>query len=149
MDSSIKALIVKKFKDAELDLDVGRHWVDETVVIRVSGTVERHEDQWIAPTISIPLIPTIAFFWERLGVEKEAAMSVLRDAITAAMRAETNESPSIKSRIDDVAQAVAAVKRDLIAELPKMRRAGRADVSDLQVAFNGLTPVSEPLYAVA
>lgn len=146
MDSSIKALIVKKFKDAELDLDVGRHWVDETVVIRVSGTVERHEDQWIAPTISIPLIPTIAFFWERLGVEKEAAMSVLRDAITAAMRAETNESPSIKSRIDDVAQAVAAVKRDLIAELPKMRR---ADVSDLQVAFNGLTPVSEPLYAVA
>lgn len=149
MDSNVKALIVKKFKDAELDLDVGRHWVDETVVIRVSGTVERHEDQWIAPTISIPLIPTIAFFWERLGVEKEAAMSVLRDAITEAMRAETNESPSIKSRIDDVAQAVAAVKRDLIAELPKMRRAGRTDVSDLQVAFNGLTPVSEPLYAVA
>ncbi len=149
MDSSIKALIVKKFKDAELDLDVGSHWVDETVVIRVSGTVERHEDQWIAPTISIPLIPTIAFFWERLGVEKDAAMSVLREAVTEAMRAETNESPSIKSRIDDVAQAVAAVKRDLIAELPKMRRAGRTDVSDLQVAFNGLTPVSEPLYAVA
>ena len=149
MDSSIKALVVKKFKDAELDLDVGRHWVDETVVIRVSGTVERHEDQRIAPTISIPLIPTIAFFWDRLGVGKDAAMSVLREAITEAMKAKTNESPSIKSRIDDVAQAVAAVKRDLIAELPKMRRAGRADVSDLQVAFNGLTPVSEPLYAVA
>jgi hypothetical protein len=149
MDSSIKALIVKKFKDAELDLEVGRHWVDETVVIRVSGTVERHEDQWIAPTISIPLIPTIAFFWERLGVGKDAAMSVLREAITEAMQAKTNESPSIKSRIDDVAQAVAAVKRDLIGELPKMRRAGRTDVSDLQVAFNELTPVSEPLYAVA
>ena len=67
METTLKALIVKKFKDAEMDLDVGRHWVDETVVIRVSGTVERHEDQWIAPTISIPLIPTIAFFWERLG----------------------------------------------------------------------------------
>ena len=103
MDSTTKALIVKKFKDADLDLDIGRHWVDETVVIRVSGTVERHEDQWIAPTISIPLIPTIAFFWERLGVEKKAAMSVLRDAITEAMRAETNESPGIKSKIDDVA----------------------------------------------
>jgi hypothetical protein len=76
-------------------------------------------------------------------------MSVLREAITEAMQAKTNESPSIKSRIDDVAQAVAAVKRDLIGELPKMRRAGRTDVSDLQVAFNELTPVSEPLYAVA
>jgi len=42
---------------------------------------------------------------------------VLRDAITEAMRAETNESPGIKSKIDDVAAAVAAVKRDLIGEL--------------------------------
>lgn len=149
MDSSIKALIVKKFKDAEIELDVGRHWVDETVVVRVSGTVERHEDQWIAPTISIPLIPTIAFFWERLGVEKDAALSVLRDAISEAMRAKNNESPSIKSKMDDVAEALAAVKRDLIGELPKMRRAGRTDVGDLQVTLNALTPVSEPLYAVA
>ena len=86
MDSNIKALLVKKFKDADMDLDVGRHWIDETVVVRVSGTVERHEDQWIAPTVSIPLIPTIAFFWDRLGVEKDAAMHVLRDAITEDMR---------------------------------------------------------------
>jgi hypothetical protein len=149
MDSNLKALIVKKFKDTESDLDVGRHWIDETLVIRVSGTVERHEDQWIAPTISIPLIPTIAFFWERLGVEKDAAMSVLRDAITEAMRAKVDESPSIKSKMDDVAEAVAAVKRDLISELPKMRRAGRTDVADLRVTVNTLTPVSEPLYAVA
>jgi hypothetical protein len=149
MDSNIKALIVKKFKDAEMDLDVGRHWVDETIVVRVSGTVERHEDQWIAPTVSIPLIPTIAFFWDRLGVAKDAALRVLREAITEAMRLQTNESPAIKSRMDDVAEAVAAVKRDLIGELPKMRRAGRMDVGDLQVSLNELTPVSEPLYAVA
>lgn len=45
MDSSIKALIAGKFKDSDLDLDVGRHWVEEAVVLRVSGTVERHEDQ--------------------------------------------------------------------------------------------------------
>ncbi len=80
MDSSIKALIVKKFNDAEADLDIGRHWIDETVVLRVSGSVERHGDQWFAPTISIPLIPNIAFFWERLRVERDAAMGILRDA---------------------------------------------------------------------
>ena len=39
------------------------------------------------------------------------------------MRAKTNESPGIKSKMDDVAEAVAAVKRDLIEVLPKMRRA--------------------------
>jgi len=75
--------------------------------------------------------------------------SVLRDAITEAMRAKTNESPAIKSKMEDVAEAVAAVKRDLIGSLPKMRRAGRTDVSDLKVSVNALTPVAEPLYAVA
>jgi hypothetical protein len=91
----------------------------------------------------------IAFFWERLRVERDAAMSVLREAIAEAMQAKTDESPSIKSKMDDVAEAVAAVKRDLIGELPKMRRAGRTDGSDLTVSVNALTPVSEPLYAVA
>jgi hypothetical protein len=46
----------------------------------------------------------------------------------------------------NVAEAVAAVERDLICERPKMRRTGKTDVSDLQVATNELTPVSEPLY---
>ena len=42
-----------------------------------------------------------------------------------------------------------ALKRDLIGGLPKMRRAGRIDVSDLKVSINALTPISEPLFAVA
>jgi hypothetical protein len=121
MDSTVKALIVKKFKDEALDLDVGRHHVDETFVVHVLGSVERHEDQWVAPTVSIPLIPTIAFFWDRLGVEKTEAMAVLRDAITQAMKAKVEETPSIKSKMDDLAAAIGAVKRDLIAVLPKMR----------------------------
>lgn len=65
------------------------------------------------------------------------------------MRAKTNESPAIKSKMDDVAKAVAAVKRDLLSDLPKMRRAGRTDVSDLTVSVNALTPVVAPPYAVA
>ena len=42
------------------------------------------------------------------------------------MRAKTDESPGIKSKMDDVAEAVAAVKRDLIGELggPRIRRLG-------------------------
>ena len=149
MDTNLKALIVKKFKDADLDLDIGHHFIDETVVVHVNGSVERHEDQWIAPTVSIPLIPVVAFLWERLGVERGEAMGILRGAIQDAMRAKVEESPSIKSKMDDVAEAVAAVKRDLIGELPKMRRTGRTDVSDLRVIVNELTPVSEPLFSVA
>lgn len=149
MEDTLKALLVKKFKDADVDLTVGRHFVDETCVVHITGCVEKHEDQLVAPTVSIPLIPTIAFFWDRLGVEKNAAMSVLREAIAQAMQARVEETPAIKSKMEDVAAAIAAVKRDLIAVLPKMRRAGKTDVSDLQISFNALTPVSETLYAVA
>ena len=117
------------------------------------GTSYREQSQTISAEppcrSSIPLIPVIAFFWERLGVERAAAMGVLREAIAEAMRAKVNELPSNKSKMDDVAEAVAAVRRDLIGELPKMRRAGRTDVSDLAVSVNALTPVSEPLFAVA
>jgi len=35
------------------------------------------------------------------------------------------------------------------SELPKMQRAGWTDVSDVAVTVNELTPVSEPLSAVA
>ena len=35
------------------------------------------------------------------------------------------------------------------SELPKMQRAGWTDVSNVAVTVNELTPVSEPLYAVA
>jgi len=93
-------------------------------------SAKRHEYQWIAPTVSIPLIPVVAFLWERLGVDKDAAMGVLRDAITEAMKERIDEAPSIKSKMDDVAEAVSAVRRDLMADLPKMRRAGRTEVSD-------------------
>ena len=110
---------------------------------------KRHEDQWIAPTVSIPLIPVVVFLWERLGVEREEAMGILRGVSQDAMRAKIDEAPSIKSKMDDVAEAVAAVKRDLIGELPKMRRTGRTDVSDLRVIVSELTPVSEPLFSVA
>jgi hypothetical protein len=40
-------------------------------------------------------------------------------------------------------------KQDLLAVLPKMRRSGRTDLSDLTVSVNALTPVLEPLYSVA
>jgi hypothetical protein len=51
--------------------------------------------------------------------------------------------------MDDGTGAVPPVKRNLIGERPWMRRAGRTVVSDLQLAFNELSPVSEPLCAIA
>jgi hypothetical protein len=60
------------------------------------------------------------------------------------MQAKVNESPSIKSKMDDVAEAVAAVKRDLIGGLPKMRRAVRILRIGPGSVMNAISRMSPP-----
>ena len=138
MDATTKALLAKTFKNEELDLGVGRHYFDEEFVVRVSGSIEKHEDQLVAPTVSIPLVATLALFFDKCGVTRDAALNLLREAITEAMAENVNEDSKIKERIGDVEKAIKAVKDDLIAKLTKMKRAGRVITKDLEVT---LTPV--------
>lgn len=138
MDSTTKALLAKAFKNEELDLGVGRHYFDEEFVVRVNGSVEKHEDQLVAPTVSIPLVTTLALFFDKCGVTRNHAISMLREAITEAMTDGVNEDTKIKERIGDVEKAIKAVKDELIAKLPKMKRSGRIITKDLEVT---LTPV--------
>jgi len=138
MDATTKALLAKAFKNEALDLDVGRHYFDEEFVVRVSGSVEKHEDQLVAPTVSIPLVTTLALFFDKCGVTRDHALSMLREAITEAMDDGVNEDAKIKQRIGDVEKAIKAVKDELIAKLPKMKRSGRVVTKDLEVT---VTPV--------
>jgi len=130
---NIKALIAKAWKDEDLDLDPGRHYFDEVLTVRVSGTVEKQADQLVAPTTSIPLIPTLALFWEKAGITRERALNMLREAITEAMTVGTDKNERIEARINDVETAIKAVKDDLIAKLPKARRSGKVVTRDLDV----------------
>lgn len=143
MNETIKALLAKKWKDEEADLTPGTHYIDEEFVVRVSGTVEKEEDQYITPTISVPLISVLALFWERVGIGKDEAMALLREAITEAMDAGVGEDSHIKSRIDDVNAAIKAVREDLLAELPKMPRAGRTITKGLQITVSPLAAAAE------
>jgi hypothetical protein len=62
--------------------------------------------------------------------------------LAKALRATTNESPGIKSMMNDVAEAIAAVTRDPIGELPRTCRSGHTDVGDLEVSVNARRPFS-------
>jgi len=146
--NNLQGIISKKWKDAELELPVGRTSIDTEFVVRVAGSVSKREDQFISPTVSIPLIATLAFFVDKLGVDRAKALETLREAISEAMMSDVEESPSIKSRIKEVGRAVAAVKKDLIERLPKMRRTGRVDLDDLLVTVHELHRV-ESVFSVA
>lgn len=143
---NLKALIAKTWKDEELDLDPGRHYFDEVLTVRVTGTVEKQADQLVAPTTSVPLILTLALFWEKAGITREHALNMLREAITEAMTEGTDKSERIEARLKDVEAAVRAVKDELIAKLPKVRRSGKVVTKNLEVE---LVPALEEVFATA
>ena len=99
----------------------------------------------VAPTVSIPLVPTLALFWEKCGIARHEAMSILKEAITEAMQAGIQENQKIKAQIDDVEAAIQAVRKDLIAHLPKMARAGRLVTKDLSISVLLVAEVEEPV----
>ncbi len=58
----IQALLAKAWKNATDDLSPGTHYIDEEIVVRVQGSVEKLDDELAAPTVSIPLVATLAYF---------------------------------------------------------------------------------------
>lgn len=133
MDSNMKALVTRVWKDEDVDLEPGRHYFDDVLTVRVTGVVERQADQLVAPTTSIPLVATLALFWEKCGIARGEALAILREAITEAIAEGADKNEQIQSRIKDVDAAVKAVKDELIAKLPKVKRSGRVITRDLQV----------------
>jgi len=147
MDNAIKSLIARAWKSEALELDAGEHYFDETLTIHVSGTVTKQVDQMAAPTTSLPLIPILALFWEKCGVSRDHALRMLREAITEAMENGKAKDEQIEARMKDVEKAVAAVKKDLIAKLPKQKRSGRVvtkalEIEILPVANEALEPAA-------
>ena len=139
MTDYLKGLLAKCWKDEPIDLDPGRHFCDEVLTVRVTGTVEKLEAELVAPTVSIPLIPTLALFWEKCGITRDHALRMLREAVTEAMVDGTKEDALIQSHIKDVDAAIKAVRTELIDRLPKMRRAGKVITKDLKVTVSSAT----------
>ena len=132
-DDLVKGLLAKCWKDEPIDLEPGRHFCDEVLTVRVTGTVEKREDEFVAPTVSIPLIATLALFWEKCGITRDHALRMLREAITEAMLDGVKEDAHIQSRIKDVEAAVTTIRSELIDRLPKLRRTGKLITKDLTV----------------
>ena len=136
--NEIKNLIAKVWGKEKAEFGIGRHEIDEVLVVRVRGSVEKHTDQLVSPTVSIPLVSTLALFWSKAGLNRDEALSLLREAITEAMDDRVNEDHAIQQRIDDVQEAIAAIRTDLIDQLPKMKRAGRLVTKDLDIAVTSV-----------
>jgi len=138
MTNLFKALLAKAWKDEDANLTPGTHRIDEEFVVRLSGYVTKQADQRITATTSVPLISVLALFWEKSGLAQDTAIKLLREAITEAMDENACKNCRIKSRIEDVTAAVEAVKKDLLAELPKVPRSEKTITKGLQISVKSL-----------
>jgi hypothetical protein len=138
MDATIKTLLAKSWKNETANLAPGRNYIDEEFVVRVTGSVEKLDDELAAPTVSIPLIAALALFWEKAGIVRDKALAMLRESLREAMNDNVQEDGAIKQRIKDVDQAVKAIKQELIAGLPKMHREGKVLIDGLRVEITAM-----------
>ncbi len=138
-NDSVKGLLAKCWKDEPIDLEPGRYYCDELLTVRVNGIVEKKEDEHVAPTVSIPLIPTLALFWEKCGITRDHALRMLREAITEAMLDGVKEDGHIQERIKDVDAAIKTVRTELIDRLPKTPRAGKLITKGLTISVTAAT----------
>ena len=143
---NLKGLLAKAWKNEMLELESGVHNYDDTITIRITGSVQKMDDQFVAPTTSLPTILTLALFWQKCGVTRDHALNMLKEAITEAMTNGKDKDTEIAARVKDVEKAVDSIKRDLIAKLPKQKRAGRVVTKNLTVEVE---PVLEESFAVA
>ena len=95
MLNTLKSLVAKSWKNEKPDLQPGTHYFDEEFVVRISGSVEQRPDELIAPTVSIPLIPALALFWEKAGIARGPALEMLKQAMLEAM---DKLAPGVASR---------------------------------------------------
>ena len=133
MLNAMKSLVAKAWKNEKAALAPGKHYVEEEFLVRISGSVEQRPDEFAAPTVSIPLIPALALFWEKAGIARGPALQMLRQALLEAMDKGAKEDPDIQARMKDIEAATKAIRKDLIAELPPMRRSGKLLLKDLDV----------------
>ena len=99
MNATVKSLLIKSWKNETADLAPGRHYIDEEFVVRVTGSVEKLDDELAAPTVSIPLIAALALFWEKAGIVRAKALAMLRESLREAMQDNVKEDGAIKNRI--------------------------------------------------
>lgn len=118
----------------------GLYNVDETITIRVAGSVEKLEDEVYTPTVDIPLKRAMALLLHRAGIQREAAKAALVAAMSEALTTGKGSDDAIDEYIADVDAAMAHVV-SVTAALPPKVRTGKTKVDATVVVVPAAAPM--------
>lgn len=128
MDNEIILALSKYFNNLAKGLDIapGNIQIDTEVVVRLEGELVRKKDFQRAPTVSIPLIPTMALLIQRLGIQRETAKALIFEVMLEAIldKSTLEEKYELfETHIKDVEAAMEHVQ-EITQSLPKVDTKG-------------------------
>lgn len=129
MQDVVKIALAKQLgkETKNLKLDPGQYDVDETITVRINGTVKKAEDNEYTPTVDVPLKATLALVLQKAGFQRENAKRILVEAMTEALELDTQAGPVIEERLADIDAAMAHVQ-EVTDDLPKKTRTGATTI---------------------
>lgn len=118
----------------------GTYNIDETISIRVVGSVDKIEDEEYTPTVSIPYKKAFEMFLARMGFQREGTMEALVQSMTDAVNGVCPADVGLENyiRVDDVEEIV----QNGLAAMPKKIRSGKTFVD---CTFAVVPVVNSPL----
>jgi hypothetical protein len=105
----------------------GVHNVDETVVIKLQGTITKGAQVTYTPTVDIPMLTTLALVLEKSGFQRERSKALLVEAMTEALTIGDKGSEHVAERVKDIEAAMGHV-REVTDALPKKTKQGATKV---------------------
>lgn len=105
----------------------GVHNVDETVVIKLQGTITKGAPVNYTPTVDIPMLTTLALVLEKSGFQRERSKALLVEAMTEALALGEQGSEHVAERVKDIEAAMGHV-REVTEALPKKTKQGATKV---------------------
>jgi hypothetical protein len=108
-----------------MPVPVGRHAVNETVILNVSGEVLKCDDENYIPTVHIPIKTVLAFLLPSLGATRKVQQRKLLDACNRALAADVKMDETIREIIKDIDAAFSIVQNEVTSKLTPETRQGK------------------------
>ncbi len=94
-------------------------------LLHIKGNTDVGEDFETTPTVSIPIIETLALFVSRAGFTRKKSLELLsncvKDAILGNKKGAKGE---IERVLPELTETIKKIKKEVLAELPKAKRKG-------------------------
>lgn len=91
-----------------------------------------------SPTCSIPLLPTLALMVRRMGIQRDAALALLKDVMTTALSTDKSATAALLAETG-VDEAMELIQAEVIATLPRVPVAKTVKAKGSTITVTGVT----------